>query len=480
MNNQKIPIVAVLGHVDHGKSSLLDAIRNSDIVENEVGEITQHIGAYMIKKGDRNITFIDTPGHASFQETRNISLKAADVAILLVSCDDGWKEQTSDAYKSIKEKNIPFIIAFSKCDLQNTNIEKLKKEILQKGILLDGLGGDTPWVQISSKTKEGVDDFVDFILLFFDTLEKKEVEIDGVVIDTEIDDRSGIAATIIIKNSTLKAGDFVVSGDAVAPTRIMLSHDLEQIKEVNESMPVRLIGFSKSPIAGDEIKIFKKKKDVEKYLKNKIVDEKKSINKKNINSKDLEKIGIIIKADTSGILTASKKELEKYKKFTVVNSGLGSVTQKDLDFANLSGNTHILGFGVKIPKDVLSFAKTNKIIIKKINTVYQIDDWIKDLQTKNDIIDEDEISGAGEIIKLFSKKGNVVVCGVKITSGSFVQGEECVLSRNNKKLQKFIIQSIQQEKKEETKVTGIGVCFAMSVKTDIDFEIGDEIISCNK
>ena len=398
----------------------------------------------------------------------------------MVSCDDGWKEQTSDAYESIKERKIPFIIVFSKCDLQNTNIEKLKKEVLQKGILLDGMGGDTPWVQVSSKTKEGVDDFVDFMLLFFDTLEKEEVEIDGVVIDTEIDEKSGIAATIIIKNSVLKTGDFVISGDAIAPTRIMLSHNLKPIKEANESMPVRLVGFSKSPTVGDEIKIFKKKKELEKYLKNKTLDQNKVINKKNINLKDSVKIGIIIKADTSGTLTAIKKELEKYKNFVIVNDGLGNVVQKDLDFANLSGNTHILGFGIKISKDVLSCAKANGITIKEISTIYQIDDWIKNLQTQNDIINEDEVSGAGEIIKLFSKKGSVVVCGVKIISGEFTQGEECILNRNGKKLQKFIIQSIQQEKKAETKVSGIGVCFAMSVKTDIDFEIGDDIISCNK
>ena len=270
MQKSNIPIVAILGSVDHGKSSLLDSIRKTNTIDDEAGEITQHIGAHMVEKDKRFITFIDTPGHASFQMTRDISLVACDIAVLLISCDDGWKEQTSSVYNCIKEREIPFIVVFSKCDVENANIEKLKKEVMQNSILLEGLGGNVPWLQVSSKTSHGIDELIDLILLFYDTLDKKETEVEGVIIDTDIDEKAGIAATIIMKDGILKSGDFVVSGDSFAPTRIMLSCDFAPIKEAGKSVPVRVVGFSKSPTSGEQIKVFKKKKEVEKYLKNNI------------------------------------------------------------------------------------------------------------------------------------------------------------------------------------------------------------------
>ena len=195
MQKSNIPIVAILGSVDHGKSSLLDSIRKTNTIDDEAGEITQHIGAHMVEKDKRFITFIDTPGHASFQMTRDISLVACDIAVLLISCDDGWKEQTSSVYNCIKEREIPFIVVFSKCDVENANIEKLKKEVMQNSILLEGLGGNVPWLQVSSKTSHGIDELIDLILLFYDTLDKKETEVEGVIIDTDIDEKAGIAAT---------------------------------------------------------------------------------------------------------------------------------------------------------------------------------------------------------------------------------------------------------------------------------------------
>ena len=479
MQKSNIPIVAILGSVDHGKSSLLDSIRKTNTVDNEAGEITQHIGAHMVEKNKRLVTFIDTPGHASFQMTRDISLVACDVAVLLISCDDGWKEQTSAVYKCIKEKEIPFIVVFSKCDVENANIEKLKKEVMQNNILLDGLGGNVPWLQVSSKTNHGIDELIDLILLFYDMLEKKESDVDGVIIDTDIDEKAGIAATIIMKDGILKSGDFVVSGDSFAPTRIMLSCDLTPIKEAGQSVPVRVVGFSKPPTPGEKIKVFKKKKEVEKYLKNNISNTVKTENTDQDELENSEKTKIIIKADTSGTLLANQQEISKHKNFIVISTGLGGITQKDLDLAKLTGNTHIIGFNVKTPKDVLSCAKTNNIIIKEIETVYQIDDWIKDMQKKKGVVDEDDISGTGEIIKIFKKKAGVLVCGVKITLGKFAHGEKCILKRKNKIIHSFTIQSMEQDNKEEKNVSGVGVCFAMSVKTDIDFLVGDIIISCN-
>ncbi len=321
---ERPPVIVVMGHVDHGKSTLLDYIRKTNIVEKEAGGITQCISAYQVSVKDeensknRLLTFLDTPGHEAFSKMRERGAQVADIAILVISAEDGVKAQTVEAYQTIKESNIPFIVAINKIDRPNANIERTKNDLAEKEIYLEGMGGDTPFVPISAKEGTGIKDLLNLIMLMADMQElvgNRNTAASGVVIETNQDPKRGIGATCIIKNGTLKTGMFVVSGESLATTRIFENCLSLPVKEASFSAPIKLIGFNSLPEVGNTFNSFYTKKEAESFIK-----EAEKLNLKTnsalifSHNEGQVVIPIIIKADTMGSIEAIEKEIETMKK----------------------------------------------------------------------------------------------------------------------------------------------------------------------
>ena len=278
------PVVVVMGHVDHGKSTLLDYIRSSNIVAGEAGGITQHLGAYEIthktSEGDeRKITFIDTPGHEAFSSMRSRGANVADIGILIIAADDGIKKQTKEAYETIKTANLPFVVAINKIDKPDANVDRIKTELMEMGVFLEGFGGTTPYAEISAKTGSGIDSLMDMIILTAD-LEDWKGDLgkkgEGVVIETNLDTKRGITAVLVVKDGKIEKGDYIVVGDAIAPTRIFEDTSGKQIKEARCSTPIKITGFDKEPEAGEIFETYENKKDAEKAAKENAENQTKS------------------------------------------------------------------------------------------------------------------------------------------------------------------------------------------------------------
>ena len=487
-NNIKVPVVTILGHIDHGKSSLLDYIRNEKTIENEAGGITQHIGAYEIEKkyegANRRITFIDTPGHAAFTSMRRNSTKATDIVVLIVATDDGFKEQTMEAYKIIEESKIPFLVAFTKIDKPTADIEKAKQSMSKNGIYLEGFGGDVPWISTSAKTGEGVDDLLNLILLVSDLSEENQntstEPMEGIIIESDLDPKIGIAATLIIKNGTLREKEFVVSESSMAPTRIMLDFTGKQIEQANISQPIRIIGFNSIPSAGNKIISYKSKKDAEAAIKNHIATKQTNVK----DTSELENyLPIIVRANVAGAVDAVKYEIQKISTdalpVVIIQDGVGSINESDVNRAITSGEkTIIASFQSSIDKNALDLANRNNIDVKYFNTIYQLVDWVEEKAKANTkkVIEKEE-KGRAKIIRVFATQKDRSVCGARIINGSFNVGQRLDIERNGEILGEGKISSIQQNHEEKKGVENKGSEFAFSISSEINPQMGDEIKS---
>src|SRR3989344_1393800 len=343
------PIIVVMGHIDHGKSTLLDYIRKTNVVADEAGGITQHLSAYEVlhknERGeDRKITFLDTPGHEAFQKMRLRGAEVADIAILIVSAEEGVKAQTLEAYASIKEAGLPLVVAINKIDRPNANIERTKQSLAENEIYLEGLGGDIPWVPVSAKVGTGIPELLDIMLLVADMQEltaDPEKLAEGIVIETQRDPRKGISATLIITNGTLRSGIFLTSGNALSPVRIFEDFLGNPIKEARFSTPVRIVGWSDLPEIGGTFSSFETKKEAEQALTQKeITAEKKEkvVEENTEEEKEHVTIPVILRADAAGSLDAIEHELKKLESETVtiriVSKGVGAVSEGDVKAAS--------------------------------------------------------------------------------------------------------------------------------------------------
>src|SRR3989344_2556517 len=356
------PVVVIMGHVDHGKSTLLDYIRKTNVVEGEVGGITQRISAYEVAHQDSKITFLDTPGHEAFSKMRERGARIADIAILVVSAEDGVKPQTIEAWKSILEMKLPVIVAINKIDKPSANVEKTKIELAEKEIYLENYGGKIPFVEISAKTGEGVDT----LLLLINILAEMESwqccaedEASGFVIEANLDSKRGIQASLVIKNGTLKNGMTVVVEKSLCSTRIIENFLGKAVNEATASSPVRIFGFDKMPQVGAEFKSFKDKKKAQEYIEK--LPSSRPPREKNLShmSKDgavgdKKTIPIILKADSAGSLEALEKEIAVIKsegaEFRIIGKGVGPISESDIKGITDGANALIVGFNVKADK----------------------------------------------------------------------------------------------------------------------------------
>ncbi len=487
------PVVVVMGHVDHGKSTLLDYIRKTNIVDGESGGITQHISAYEVKhsegkstsngtnKKDRLITFLDTPGHEAFSQMRNRGAQAADIAILVVSAEDGVKTQTTEAHETIVKNKVPYIVAINKIDKPNANVEKVKMDLSEKGIYLEGMGGDVPFVAISAKSGEGIDELLDLILLVADLQEftgDSGVKASGIIIESNCEPKRGISATCIIKNGTLRTGMFVACGSSIVPTRIMENFLGKSTKEATFSSPIILYGFDSVPEVGSIFESFDKKKEAESYV-NLIKDKINSNKEKNPDEiEQTEKtIPLIIKTDVSGSIEAIEKEITKLNtdeiSFKIISSGVGAVGESDLKMANVDNNSIIVGFNTKVENGARDLNESMKVNVQIFDVIYKLTDWLKEIiEERRPRVETLEVIGSLKILKAFGSTKNKKVVGGKVTNGKINSNSEVRIMRRDFELGRGKIIELQQNKikaKEVLENTDCGVL----VDSKVDIAPGD-------
>lgn len=490
-NNNSIerpPVVAIMGHVDHGKSSLLDYIRKSNIVAGEAGGITQHIAAYEVSHPDasgtpKKITFIDTPGHAAFSHMRNRGARIADIAILIVSSEEGVKTQTIEAIKTIVNEKVPYIVALTKIDKPNSNIEKVKSELLEQGVYVEGFGGDIPCIPISSKTGAGISDILETILLLAEFQEftgdaTKLAE--GFVVEANMDEKRGVSATLIIKDGTIKKGQFIVVETAMATTRIIEDFSGTTIDEATFSSPIRITGFSSLPSIGSPFQVLETKKDAEEYVRlaAETIAAAGPAATATITD-DTKIIPIIIKSDVYGSAEAIDAEISKLSTdevyFKVIKKGVGTINESDVQLGLSDKNTIIIGFNVDIERSVPDINDVESITIKTFNIIYKLTEWLESERiTRKPKKEVDTVLGQAKILKTFSSTKNNHVAGGNVTTGIVKVKDQFKLFRNNELIAKGTIAVLQLAKAPVNSVEA-GNEFGMMLDCTITPEPGDII-----
>lgn len=409
------PVVTILGHVDHGKTSLLDRIRHAQVAAGEIGGITQAIGAYQIEHNGKKITFIDTPGHAAFSAMRRRGGQAADVAVLLVAADDSVMPQTIESIEHIKSAGIPFVVAVNKVDLPGVNPDKVKTDLANNGVYVEGYGGNVPLVNISAKTGNGVDDLLEVILLLAELEELKntsDVEpAQALVIESSLHPQIGPLATLLVKAGTFKKNSSLYSGtEHIGKIRSMTGHDSKPLSEAVPSTPFQVIGLSKVPSVGDIVTSTPQ----ESSQAEKAVMSGNSISE--------EKPNIILKADVQGSLEAILSSIKDQT--NIISASVGNISDTDIQTASTAG-AEILGFNVRMSSSVAKLAEVDKVKFTNFRIIYQLFDYLKDLQEKKIIAQGPKIieTGTATVLKVFNF-GGTIVYGCVVTSGKIKLGDK--------------------------------------------------------
>ncbi len=474
------PVVAVLGHIDHGKSTLLDSIRASNIVDKEVGGITQNMSAYEVEKDGKKITFLDTPGHEAFQKLRGQGARLADVGILVVSAEDGVKQQTIEALKAITEAKLPYIVAINKIDKEGADIERTKQSLLENEIYVEGYGGSIPFVSISAKTGKGIPELLDMISLLSEMEEltaDTSTHASGVVIETNHKKTRGVSATVLIKTGILKTGMFVVSEEASAPVRIFLNVLGKPIKEATFSAPVTVVGWDDIPRVGSTFESYASRKEAEKAIeeyKNNKADNLKATPKKALPAVF---VPVLIKADTSGVLEAIEHEIRKYETeqigVNIVYAGVGDISESDIKLASGNEKTLVVGFNTKIYPSALFHAEKIGIEIKVFDIIYKLGDWIKEIiLERTPRVEVEEERGKIKVLKIFSKTKDKQIIGGRVEIGSIVLNDEVKIFRRDAEIGLGRVRELQQAKSKTEEVKE-GLEFGSMVESKIEIAPGD-------
>ncbi|PIR04635.1 MAG: hypothetical protein COV57_03380 [Candidatus Liptonbacteria bacterium CG11_big_fil_rev_8_21_14_0_20_35_14] len=476
LNNQNIkrpPVVVVLGHVDHGKTSLLDYIRKANIAGREAGGITQATGAYEIEHNNEKITFIDTPGHSAFTKMRSRGTSVADIAILVVAADDGVKPQTAESIKILKESNTPFIVAINKIDKNNADIERTKQSLAENEVFLEGYGGNISFQLISAKTGEGINDLLDLLLLAVEleelTYSKNNIG-QGVVIESKMSKQRGNEVSIIIKDGIFKRGDEISTESAQGKIKILEDFKGDVVSELTASSPAVIIGFEKLPKIGEECVIGNIKKDEEIEIKTqvKITDNKQILN-------------LILKADTSGSLEALKYSIdpiiEKNKedvRLIIKDTGVGEITDGDIKHA-VTTSSKIIGFNVQVSRAALKLSEIHKTDIIESKIIYEllqkIEEYIE--RVKNPVI----IKNILNILAIFSKQGSKQTVGGVVLSGVIKKGNTIEITREEKVLGRAKITNLQSGKNEINQIEEGKECgLVLNFSSGEEAQVGDNLV----
>lgn len=456
----KSPVVAVLGHVDHGKTTLLDYLRKSRITSGEAGGITQHIGAYQIDTQGRKITFIDTPGHEAFINLRSRGAKTADIALLVIDASESVKPQTVESIKIIKEAGIPMLVAYNKIDLPTANPKKVSQDLLRYNVQTEEHGGNIVAVPISAKTGKGVDDLLGAILL---VAEMKKISasdtapLEAVVIESRKDKFKGTVATVLVQNGTLKSGEKVWVDDKEEKIRALFDDRGKGVKEAKPGMPVEVIGFGQIPGVGARIST---KSQETKH------EQRSEASEKSI-------LSIFLKADVQGSLEAIIAGLPE--EVAVITTGIGDITDGDITRAK-AANLVIIGFNVHVSSMVQKFAHDEGVRIRTYTIIYKLFEEIADVVEILQSGPQKEIIGEAKVIQVF-KTSDGTVAGSQITEGRIARGDKAQVVRGTEVLfENLRVISVRQQKEEVTKMEKGKLC-GLRLSGDVDFMIGDMIQS---
>lgn len=473
------PVVAVLGHVDHGKTSLLDYIRQTHVAQKESGGITQHIGAYQVKiqnQEHRYITFIDTPGHEAFAKMRSRGATAADIALLVVAADDSVKPQTIDSIRQIQDAKTPLIVVINKMDLEGANVQKVKQDLAKYGVQVEGFGGEIPWIGVSAKTGAGVSELLELILLVWDVLDKKVIDpvFSGNVIETKVDKGKGIVASLIVKNGVLRFGVKLYQEDeCVGRVRGMFDEFGVQVKEALPGKPVAVLGFDSMPAIGAVLRDSASERVSER--ENEVPVKKPFIPDflKPIDEQEEEKLIIILKTDTAGSMEAIKASLSE--KIQIVSEGFGDITEADILSAR-SNKAFVVGFNVQCKGSAAKLATTEKVVYRTYTIIYELLDELADVVAgMKEVISGEREMGYGEVLAAFPFDG-MQVAGTKVHNGRLAKGDLVKIMRGEEEIGRAKIKSIRQGKLEVTKVESGNECGVLFDKT-VAFQVKDGIIS---
>ena len=486
------PIITVMGHVDHGKTSVLDVIRSTNIVTGEFGGITQHIGAYQIKKNNEKITFIDTPGHAAFTEMRARGSKLTDIVVLVVAANDGVMPQTVESIKHAKAAKVPIVVAINKCDLPDADPQKIKNQLLEHELIAEDLSGDTIMVEVSTKTKKNIDKLLELILLQAELLDLKcdfNSNSNGVVLESKIDIGRGPIANIIVTSGRLKKGDYFVCGTKWGKVRAIIDDTGKPINEATPSTPVEILGINGAAKSGDDFFVLDTEKEAKSLSEVRVEETKTSKNPLTMFTQESafkdnksEDLNIIIKSDVHGSSEAIKGAINQIKhdeiKAKIILSDVGMVTETDVNLAKAS-DAILIAFNVKPSKEAKRIAEQNQVKIKSFNIIYELIDFVKSqmsgLLTPNI---EEKVIGSAEILEIFKVSKVGKVAGSKVIDGEIIQDALARIIRDGAIIYNGKISTIFREKNQAKQVSA-GLECGISFKDFNDFQKKDIIEAYN-
>ena len=473
------PVVSVLGHVDHGKTTLLDSFRKSNIVSGEAGGITQAIGASKIEilhDGEkRQITFIDTPGHEAFSNMRSHGVSAADIVLLVVASDDGIKPQTKESIEKILASKLPYIVVITKADAQGANIEKVKQQLATEGVLLEGLGGDVPFIAVSAKTGERIPELLDLIVIVYDFSEAKKDPLTlftGVVIEAKLDKRRGILASLIVKNGKILVGDKVYTDQKeVGKVRALIDTTGVQVKEALPGDAVEVLGLTEVLSAGSIINTLSANEaGIPAAIEKKVPVDFLAL----LRDKKEEKLPVIIKTQTSGEFEAIRAALPD--DIQVIFEGRGEISASDI-LMSRDFNAIVVGFNVDIEKQAKVLAESNNTFYRTYNIIYNLLDELNDASALLKERAQRKIFGKAQILATFEGNEGQIL-GVRVTEGRLAVGDKIIVKKGESESTESNIMSLKQGKKDAKEIAKGNECGIM-IDPKVDFTIGDMIISYN-
>ena len=488
---ERPPVITIMGHVDHGKTTLLDTIRKTNVVAGEAGGITQHIGAYQIIYKDKPITFIDTPGHAAFTEMRARGASITDIVIIIVAADDGVMPQTKEAIDHAKAAGVPIVVAVNKIDKPDANPDRVLTEMSQNGVTPDIWGGDTLFVNISAKTGQGIDELLDNLLLIAEMQELKANPnryASGTVIESRVDKSLGVVSTVLIQNGTLRLGDAVVVGNYAGKIRTLKNDKGENLVEASPSMPVSITGISESPSAGDKFMAFENEKKAKAISEERKLAAKKRNNGSNtsVSLDDLfnrieageKEINVVLKADVKGSEEAVKNSLTKLDvegiRVNVIRSGIGAISESDVVLA-AAAKAIVIGFNVRPNNKIYEYAKEKGVDIRLYNIIYKVvEEMEAAMKGKLEPIYEEKVLGQAEVRKLFKFSKVGTIAGSYIISGIVRRDAKARVIRDGVVIYDGNINSIAREK-DQVKEVKQGIECGITIENYNDIKEGDII-----
>jgi translation initiation factor IF-2 len=479
-----------MGHVDHGKSTLLDFIRKSNIVAGEAGGITQHVAAYEVEreKGGtkKRVTFIDTPGHAAFTAIRARGANVADIAVLVVAADDGVKAQTLEALQQIRDAKIPYIVAINKIDKPNADINRTQASLMEQNVFLEKLGGDVPWAGVSAKEGTGIDELLDLILLVAEIHEYKadaSAEASGFVIEAHRDQKRGIAATLIITSGTLRSGSAVCAGDAITPVRIMEDHMGKTLREASFSTPISLIGFDALPAVGETFRTYKNKRDAEAARESeRSARSVQAPAAQNADASAKFMMPLIVRADTTGSLEAIVQELAKlgdeHCGIQIVQSGVGTVSETDVKSAiGSSVAATVIGFNVGTERQADALALQHGVRVETFDIIYKLTERLEELlRESTPKRSVEEVVGKAKVLRLFSSHKGEHVIGGSVSEGYLAKKATIRIIRRTIPIGTAKIVNIQAAKQNTDRVDA-GTEFGAQLESTFEPAVGD-VLEC--